>query len=186
MRQAVRLTERISGNYEHVWPILRLEFDHVFRAPLAEVRVQVGASSISRRVQAQVGPASIGAAPGEFEPRTLTVPIWWRAADHPGLFPTLAGEIRVRNAGAGRIELRLTGEYTPPLGAIGAIADRFAGHQAATASLRADLLDVARRLEAELAEHPPAAGRRTRLAPAPHTAGAADEGPHAQVVRMSP
>jgi hypothetical protein len=153
MRQTLRLTERIRGCYEHVPPILRLEFDHVVRKPLDELRVQVGGGSIGRRVQAEVGPMYVSPRALDLPPRTLEVPLSCQAAEHPALFPTMNGQLRIRDAGDETIELRLTGEYTPPLGAIGAIGDRFAGHQAATESLRGYLLEVAHRLDAKMAQH---------------------------------
>jgi hypothetical protein len=153
MNQTVQLSERIRGRYEQVPPILRLEFDHVFREPLDELRVQVGGGSIGWRVQAEVGPMDNFPRPSDFVPRTLEVPVSWQAVEHPALFPTMNGQLRIRDAGHETIELRLTGEYTPPLGAIGALGDRFVGHQAVTVSLRGYLLDVAHRLDAKLAEH---------------------------------
>jgi hypothetical protein len=153
MKQTIGLTERIRGRYEKVPPILRLEFDYVVREPVAELRVQVGGGSISWRVQAEVGPMYVSPQTLGISSRTLEVPVSWQAAEHPALFPTMNGQLRIRDAGHDTIELRLTGEYTPPLGAIGAIGDHFAGHQAATASLREYLLEVARRLDAKLAEH---------------------------------
>jgi hypothetical protein len=155
MKQTVRLTERIRGGYEHVPPILRLEFDHVIRDPLDELRVEVGGGSIGRRVRAEVGPISVSPRRPGLPSRALEVPVAWQAAEHPALFPILNGQLRIRDVGHDTIELRLTGGYTPPLGAIGAIGDRFAGHQAATASLRGYLLEVAHRLDAKLVEHTP-------------------------------
>lgn len=164
MRQTVRLTERTRGRYEHVPPILRLDLDYVVREPLEELRVHVGGSSIGRRIQAAVGPMHISPRTFGIPARTLEIPVSWQAAEHPALFPTLNGQLRIREAGNDTIELRLTGEYTPPLGAIGAIGDRFAGHQAATASLRGYLLEVAHRLDAKLAEHaPPVASRPSKM-----------------------
>ena len=163
MRQAVRLTEHSGGCYEHVPPVLRLDFDHVIRDPLRELRVQVGGGSIGRRVRAEVGPISMSPRKPGLPPRALEVPVTWSAAEHPALFPILNGQLRIGDIGHDTIELRLTGEYTPPLGALGAIGDRLAGHQAATVSLRAYLLEVAHRLDAKLAEH------TLRLNPPPST-----------------
>jgi hypothetical protein len=107
--------ERIRGCYEHVPPILRLEFDHVIREPLGELRVQVGGGSIGRRVRAEVGPMSVSPRKFGLPPRALEVPVAWQAAEHPALVPTLNGQLRICDAEHETIELRLTGEYTPPL-----------------------------------------------------------------------
>jgi hypothetical protein len=153
MHQAVRLTERIHGRCEQALSILRLELDHVVREPLEELRVNVGATSLGRRVDAAIGPMRPGLGIPEDTSPAVEVPIVCRAAEHPALFPTMSGQLRIRAADPETIELRLTGRYTPPLGAVGAIADRFAGQLAATASLRGYLVEVARRLEVKLAEH---------------------------------
>lgn len=151
----LRLTERIRGRYDQVPPVLRLEFDYVVRAPLDELRVQVGGNSVGRRIHAQIEPMLNRRRTFGLPARTLEIPLSWQAAQHPALFPSMNGQLRIRDAGHERIELCLTGEYTPPLGAIGAIGDRFVGHQAATSSLRGYLLEVAHRLEAKLGEHTP-------------------------------
>jgi len=155
MRHAVDVSERVRGRYEQVPAILRLDFDHIVREPLSELRVEVGRSSLGRRVDARVGPLHAAGPPRGLSPRTLEVPVRWRAGDHPALFPTMTGLLRIASGGANAIELRLTGEYTPPLGAFGALADRIAGHQAVTASLRSYLHDVGGRLEAALSKHAP-------------------------------
>ncbi len=67
--------------------------------------------------------------------------------------------LRIRDAGDDDIEVRLVGEYTPPLGAVGTIADRFAGHEAATESLRGYVREVTARLATKLAEHEPVVDR---------------------------
>ena len=155
MKQTVRLSERIRGRYERVAPILRLEFDSVIREPLDELRVQVGRSSVGRRVEARVGPPRSSPRTRGVPPGTITIPVSWRAAEHPALFPTMKGELRIAEAGADTIELLLTGEYRTPLGAIGALGERLAGHQAATSALYGYLREVAHRLDAKLAEHAP-------------------------------
>jgi hypothetical protein len=155
MSHTVRLTEQVRGRYDHVRPVLRLDFDEVLREPLDEVRVRVGGTSIGRRVRAELGPMGPEQPRAGAEPRATEIPVSWHAADHPALFPTMNGRIRIRDAGAGAIEVGLVGEYTPPLGVVGTIADRFAGHESATASLRWYVLEVAGRLEAKLREHQP-------------------------------
>ena len=153
MKQTVRLSERIRGHYDQVPPLLRLDFDTVVREPLEELRVQLGASSIGRRVEAQVGPPCSSPRTRGIPPRTTVIPLAWHAAEHPALFPTMKGELRISDAGPGTIELLLTGEYRTPLGAIGALGDRLARHQAATSALYGYLRDVSHRLETKFAEH---------------------------------
>ena len=46
MRHAVDVSERVRGRFEQVPAILRLDFDHIVREPLSELRVEVGRSSL--------------------------------------------------------------------------------------------------------------------------------------------
>ena len=151
----VDIGEGIDGRFDHVLVLLRLEFefDHVFREPLDELRVPVGAGFFGRRLRAEVGPVLVGGRSRDVEPGTLAVPVSWRAAEHAALFPTMTGQLVVRDEGAANIDVRLIGEYRPPLGAVGAMVDRLFAQRAAAASLREYLHTVATRLAARLAEH---------------------------------
>jgi len=153
MKQTIRLSERIRGHYDTVPALLRLDFDTVVRDPLEELRVQLGGSSIGRRVEAEVGPPRRSPHTRGIPPRSIVIPVAWHAAEHPALFPTMKGELHISEAGPDTIELLLTGEYRTPLGAIGALGDRLARHQAATSALYGYLRDVAHRLDTKLAEH---------------------------------
>jgi len=73
------------------------------------------------------------------------LPLWWEAADHPGLFPTFAGGLEIRPDGGGA-ELRLEGQYRPPFGGAGRLVDRTVLNRAATASLETLLDDLASKL----------------------------------------
>ena len=151
MTHAVEISDRIRGTYWHAAAILKLELDPVVRAPLEELRLEVGGGAITRRVDARVGPIISGHG-------TLTVPLQWKAAERPNLFPVMDGKLRITDAGDGQIGLRLVGEYAPPFGAVGAAADAVAGRRVAAKSLRTFLAAVAQRLEASLAEHAARAG----------------------------
>jgi hypothetical protein len=155
-KHTVDLAVRVRGTYDQVPAILRLDFDDIIREPLEELRVKVGRSSVGRRVDARVGAPRAVRSPRGLAPCSLEIPLHWSAADQPKLFPTMSGRLRIARSGADMIELRLVGEYRPPLGAVGAVAHRFAGQRAATASLRAYLVDVGRRLEATITRHTPA------------------------------
>jgi hypothetical protein len=151
MRHAIDLAEHVHGTYWHAAAILKLELDPIIRVPLEELRFEIGGGAITRRVDAEVGPLQSGAA-------SLSVPLQWKAAEHPNLFPAMRGELRISDTGGDSIELRLGGEYRPPLGAVGAVGDALAGRRVADKSLRGFLIEVARRLEAKLVEHADRAG----------------------------
>lgn len=151
MNHSIEVAERINGTYWHAAAILKLELDPIVRLPLEELRFEVGSGAVTRRVDAHIGPLINGAA-------TLSVPLRWKAADHPNLFPVMDGELRITDAGDSQIDLRLVGEYAPPLGTVGAAADAVVGRRVASKSLRTFLAAVAQRLEASLVEHAARAG----------------------------
>ncbi len=146
MKHPIDLAEQIRGTYWHAAAILKLDLDSVVRAPLEELRFEIGGGAITRRVRAEVGPLIS-------EPDSLRIPLHWKAAEHPNLFPFMEGELHISDVVGNRIELRLVGEYRAPLGAIGAVADAVAGHRVAEKSLHGFLNEVANRLQAKLIEH---------------------------------
>jgi hypothetical protein len=146
MKHPIDLAERIGGTYWHAAAILKLDLDQIVKAPLEELRFEIGGGAVSRRVRAEVGPMISG-------PDSLRIPLHWTAAEHPNLFPVMDGDLHISDAGGNHIELRLVGEYGSPLGAVGAVADAVAGHRVAENSLRGFLTEVANRLRAELIEH---------------------------------
>jgi hypothetical protein len=75
-------------------------------------------------------------------------------AAHPAVFPRLHGEFRVLEAGEARTALTVTGEYDVPLGVVGDVGDRIAGHRLAQNTMDEVTERLARRMEAKVAEHP--------------------------------
>jgi len=155
MRHAVNLTEQIRGRYEHVPAILRLDCERIVHEPLRELRVPVGRSTVGRRVDARIGHMRLVGRASGLSPSVVEIPVQWRAAEHARLFPAMTGVLRVTRAGPDAIEVRLVGSYAPPLGPLGELGDRIAGHDAAVASSRGVLAEVARRLEDALRNHAP-------------------------------
>jgi hypothetical protein len=151
MDHAIDLTKRIPGIYWHASAILKVELDQIVRSPLEELRIEIGGGAITRRVDAEVGPLINGH-------ETLRMPVRWKAAEHPNLFPVMVADLHVSDLDGGHIELRFVGEYRAPLGAVGAVADTLAGSRLAEKSLNTFLTDVAHRLEAALVEHAPRPG----------------------------
>ena len=84
MKHAVEVEERIPGTYWHAAAILKLELEPIVRVPLEELRFEVGGGAITRRVDAHVGPLISGHG-------ALTVPVHWKAAARPNLFPVMDG-----------------------------------------------------------------------------------------------
>ena len=106
------------------------------------LEVEVGGFSVSREVVIEVG---------EFEPRQLrasVVPLRWHAETGRLLFPELRAELEVAALvlDPPLTQLTLSGTYEPPLGAVGAGADRLALGRLAEATVHRFVHDVADRL----------------------------------------
>jgi hypothetical protein len=146
MKHAIDLAERIPGTYWHAAAILKLDQDAIIKAPLEELRFEIGGGAITRRVHSQVGPLISG-------PESLRVPSRWKSAEHPNLFPVMDGELHISDVGGNQIDLRLVGEYSTPMGAVGTVTDALAGRRVVEKSCHNFLTEVASRLQAKLIEH---------------------------------
>ncbi|HEV2310150.1 MAG TPA: hypothetical protein VGU73_06470 [Acidimicrobiia bacterium] len=165
MRHTIDLAELVRGRYEHVPAILRLDGEDIVQRPLRELRVRVGRSTVGRPVDAEVGDMRLVGPPSGLSAHSVEIPVRWRAREHPRLFPTMTGSLRITHAGPDAIELRLLGRYTPPLGPLGELADLVAGHEVVVASLRTVLVDVAGRLAEAISGHAPTPSRGRLRAP---------------------
>jgi hypothetical protein len=112
------------------------------------LRVAVGGFEVSRDVRIQVG---------DFEPRAVTrsvVPLRWQAEKGRLLFPSLTAELEVAAVvfDPPLTQISVSGTYEPPLGVLGAGADRLLLHRLAEATMHRFTHEVAdelrRRLEA--------------------------------------
>jgi hypothetical protein len=119
-----------------------------------KLRVAVGGFDVSNDVRIELG---------EFEPRAVTrsvVPLRWHAEKGRLLFPELSAELEVAAIvfDPPLTQLTVTGTYEPPLGLLGAGADKLLLHRLAEATLHRFTHEVAdeirRRLERDPAEPP--------------------------------
>lgn len=104
------------------------------------LRTKVGpSSSLAREVQLDIGIA-------EIHSMGLVYPVHWTAPGAGVLFPEMKAELILSKAGARQTRLTLRGNYEPPLGAVGRLADRAGLHRVAEATVS----DWADRLAAAL------------------------------------
>lgn len=118
------------------------------REVVTTLHVPVGRFEIGRQVVIDVG---------EYVPqqlRTGYVPISWRAEEHAQLFPRVEAKLEVAALSIDPpvTQVSLVGAYTPPFGAVGAVADDVVGHRVAEAAVHRFVEDVTHRIRAELAE----------------------------------
>lgn len=115
------------------------------------LRVAVGGFDVGRDVAIEVG---------EFEPRGITrsvVPLSWHAETGRLLFPELRAELEVSAVVVDPplTQITVDGTYEPPLGAIGAGADRLLLHRLAEAAVHRfthEVADQVRRLVESMAD----------------------------------
>jgi hypothetical protein len=103
------------------------------------LKVSVGGFEVGRDVVIQVG---------EFEPREVTrsvVPLRWHAESGRLLFPSLAADLEVSalTVDPPLTQISVSGTYEPPLGLLGAGADRLVLHRLAEATMHRFTHEVA-------------------------------------------
>ena len=155
------IEEGIVARELHVYAYVEAPFDlctrllaenatRVFQRATDDAREQ--ASVLSRTLEVEVGGFSVCRdvviEVGEFEPRRLTsavVPLRWHAESGRLLFPELIAELEVAALvlDPPLTQLTLNGTYEPPLGAVGAGADRLALGRLAEATVHRLVNEVA-------------------------------------------
>ena len=79
----------------------------------------------------------------------VSVPVSWHPADHGRLLPSFVGALEAEASVAGT-RLRITGQYSVPLGVVGQFGDGLVGRRLAQQSLQSLLEGVAVRVTAAL------------------------------------
>ncbi|HKY75390.1 MAG TPA: heavy metal-associated domain-containing protein [Acidimicrobiia bacterium] len=112
--------------------------------PTAELRVRRIGFDIGRDVRMVLGDVEVGI-------HNARLPIRWEDATRPALFPILDAILEVAPVNAGRramTQLGLFGEYRPPFGRLGALADNVAGHGIVVESVERFLDELVERVSA--------------------------------------
>jgi hypothetical protein len=114
------------------------------------LKLEVGGFTVSKEVTIEVG---------TFVPRDLTrsvVPLRWHAERGRLLFPELAADLEVASVSLDPplTQLTVVGSYEPPLGLLGAGADRFMLHRLAEATIHRFIHEVADELRRLIAALP--------------------------------
>jgi hypothetical protein len=112
--------------------------------PATGLRVRRVGFDIGRDVRLTLGDVEIGI-------HSARLPISWEDATRPALFPILDATIEVSPVNAGRrpmTQLGLFGQYRPPFGRLGALADNLVGHRIAVESVERFLDELVERVQA--------------------------------------
>jgi hypothetical protein len=108
-----------------------------------ELRLRRAGLERSRTVRLRLGSLSS-------DERRAKMALRWEDAEHPHLFPTFEAVLELAPVAAGRDQLThlsLIAHHRPPLGALGALADRLGGRQVASQAVAWWAGEIARRLE---------------------------------------
>ena len=119
---------------------------------VSALRVRRAGFDLTRDVRMVVGDVQIGI-------HSARLPLRWEDAARPGLFPVVDATLEVAPVRAGRhamTQLGLFGQYRPPFGRLGALADSLAGQRIVLESIERFLEDLVDRFQADLQEPEPA------------------------------
>lgn len=121
------------------------------RSLASELRVSLGGIEVGAEIDISVGlieEAERGPTAGP----VTRLHLEWEAARHPRLFPLMRGVLAAYALTASETQLDFSGEYDPPLGALGDALDAAVLHRLAEASVHRFIQDVAQHLRAALEE----------------------------------
>jgi hypothetical protein len=160
-RTEVRTYEYVNQPYDRVRDALLSDATGTFRTATraaadrvnsvaAALRVNIAGIDVGTEIDIRVGdpiqtPGEQGKAP------STRIPVEWKGAKHPGLFPTMRAELSVYPLTATETQLDFGGTYDPPMGPVGDALDAVVGHRIAEASVHRFLADVAHHLRGTLA-----------------------------------
>lgn len=151
-RRQVRSYEYVNHSYEKVRAALTADSKQVFRSATtaaasrahdlaAKLEVRIAGVDVGREIDITVGVAHEVQAIA-LRPTRTVIPIEWQAAESPGLFPLMKGQLEVYPLTATETQLDFSGEYDPPLGVVGDAVDAVIGHRLAEASVQRFVADV--------------------------------------------
>jgi hypothetical protein len=164
MKRTVEASWRFVGPCWFAVALLGIEADELVGPVLGELHARLTSGTVvSRSAHVECSPITRAGGAG-------TMTVHWRDARHPDAFPTMSGELRLVEVDKNLTELRLVGEYEPPLGVLGAVGDAVAGHRVVQSTFDELAERLARRIEAVVAEH-------TGTAPSPRTEPPSEVGP---------
>lgn len=160
MPHEIRSYDYVNAPYERVRNTLAADAAGVLRAATraaaaraqsvaAALRVEIAGVELGAEVEVTIG--EIQELDGrEAASRLTRIPVSWRAARHPGLFPLMNGELSVYALTSTETQLDFLGRYDPPLSVLGSAVNAVVGHRIAEASVHRLIADVAQYLRERL------------------------------------
>jgi hypothetical protein len=156
MSREIRSYDYVNHPYERVREVLTRDAAGVFAAATraaatraesvaAGLRVNVAGIEVGADVVVSVGDVEESGTEVGFSAVTR-IPVEWKAAERPQLFPLMKAELSVYPLTATETQLDFHGAYEPPGGLLGDAVDAVVGHRIAEASVHRLIADVARYL----------------------------------------
>jgi len=152
-RHEIRTFDYVNHPYPVVRKVLTDDALGVFKAATrsassraetvaAALRVDVAGLHVSTDIAVSLGEVreEEGAAP------VTRIPIYWQAAQRPGLFPVMDAELAIYPLTATETQLDFRGKYEPPLSVFGDAVNAIVGHRLAEASVHRFVAEVAQYL----------------------------------------
>lgn len=158
-RHEIRAYDYVNHPYASVRDLLRADAERVFRAATsaaasrahavtAELFVSIAGVQLGVEISTTVG--AIEESGSDTRSLVTRIPLDWKAARRPRLFPTMRGVLSIYALTATETQLDFHGRYTLPLSVVGGALDAMVGHRIADASVHRFIEDVARYLRAQL------------------------------------
>jgi hypothetical protein len=153
-KRTVRAFDYVNHSYEAVRDAMRKDTAGIFQraTKVAEARsgeivaslsVNVSGLQISKDVAIKIGAVR---EEGSLGSRVTHIELEWHAAESPGLFPMMKADLRIYALSPTETQIELSGEYDPPMGALGGAIDAVLGHRLAEASVHRFVRAVVERL----------------------------------------
>ena len=114
------------------------------------LKVSVAGLEVGKKIDVHVTSVQPHTAAAGRATDALEIDFKWKAATQQALFPSMKATLLVYPLSPQETQLDLHGVYDPPAGALGAVADRVAGHRIAQAAVHRFLEEVKERLAASL------------------------------------
>jgi hypothetical protein len=143
----IAASRRFSAPWWVAVAVLEIEPGELVKRELSDLRAHVtSGTTVARKVDVECGPITR-------DDGTATMEIHWHDATSSQVFPEMRGELQLIEIDDNETEIRLAGEYEPPLRTLGQIADATAGHRLAQRTLDDAVERLALRMETAVAAH---------------------------------
>ena len=149
---SLRCYQYVTRPYDRVREVLRSHALEILRGATASAAHR--ATALTTTLRLDTGPIEVGVdvrvhVQGMRDeqgvaglPPATRVDLAWEAARMPALFPSMKCTISCWALSPTETQLELEGEYSPPLGPVGAALDSLVGHRVAEATVHRLLEDV--------------------------------------------